>query len=198
VDAVGDDHTLVDHPAAVADLLDLGVEEQIDVAALQRPRPKRLDLLVQARADAADLAAADPQPEALDELIDTPGRHAAHIRLLHDRQQRLLGTLARRQETREVAALTDLRDLQLDLTRARVPPARSIAVAMRRAIGRPPLAVLGADQLGDLDLHQLRRQPAHALAQHIGVLVDQHLPDDLLDRHPVCSGHRRRLLVVEP
>jgi hypothetical protein len=60
------------------------------------------------------------------------------------------------------------------------------------------LAALGADQLADLHLHQLAGQPLHRLAQHIGVLVDQHLPDDLLDRHPVRSGHRRCLLVVEP
>jgi hypothetical protein len=68
---------------------------------------------------------------------------------------------------------------------------------MRRAI-LGPLAALGADQLADLDLHQLPGQPFDRLAQHVGVLVDQHLPDDLLDLHPVCSGHRRCLLVVEP
>jgi hypothetical protein len=58
--------------------------------------------------------------------------------------------------------------------------------------------MLGADQFGDLDLHQLPGQPLDRLAQHVSALVDQHLPDDLLDRHPVCSGHRRCLLVVEP
>jgi len=93
--------------------------------------------------------------------------------------------------------LTDLRDLQLDLAGARVPPPRPIAVAMRRTV-LGALAALRADQLGDLDLHQLPGQPFDRLAQHVGVLVDQHLPDDLLDRHPVCSGHRRCLLVVEP
>jgi len=71
VHAVGDDHALALHAAAVADLLDLGVEEQIEVAALQRPRAERLDLLVQPRADAADLRPADPQREALDELVDS-------------------------------------------------------------------------------------------------------------------------------
>jgi hypothetical protein len=196
VHTVGNDHALALHPAAVADLLDLGVKEQIQVAALQRPCAERLDLLVQPRADAADLAAADPQAEALDQLVDAPGRHAAHIGLLDNRQQRLLGTLARLQEAGEVAALADLRDLQLDLARPGVPPPRPIAVAVCGTV-LGALAVLGADQLGDLDLHQLARQPHHRLAQHIGVLVDQHLPDDLLDRHPVCSGHRRCLLVVE-
>jgi hypothetical protein len=68
---------------------------------------------------------------------------------------------------------------------------------MRRAV-LGALPALSPDQLADLDLHQLPGQPLHRLAQHVGVLVDQHLPDDLLDRHPVCSGHRRCLLVVEP
>ena len=47
VHAVGDDHALALHPATVADLLDLGVEKQIKVAALKRPQAKRLDLLIQ-------------------------------------------------------------------------------------------------------------------------------------------------------
>ena len=51
VHAVRDHQRLVDHAAAVADLLDLGVEEQVRVAALQRPRPERLDVLIQRRAD---------------------------------------------------------------------------------------------------------------------------------------------------
>jgi hypothetical protein len=86
-------------------------------------------------------------------------------------------------------ALAQLRDLQLDLARARIPAPRPIAVAMRRPILRSPLAELGPDQLGHLDLHQLLHDPAHAVADHIAVLISEHLPDDLLDRHPVCSGH---------
>ena len=65
---------------------------------------------------------------------------------------------------------------------------------MRRAILRPALAALGADQLGDLELHHLRRDGLDRLADHIGMLIEQHLPDDLLDRHPVGTGHRWRLL----
>ena len=83
---VGDHQRLVDHAAAVADLLDLGVEEQVRVAALQRPRPERVDVLIQRLADAADLALADPQPQALDQLVDPPGRDAADIGLLDDRR----------------------------------------------------------------------------------------------------------------
>ena len=185
VDGVRDHDALARDAAAVADLLDLGVDEQIRVAALQRPLAERLHLLVEQPGDPADLGLGDPQPEALDELIDAARRDAAHIGLLHHRHQRLLGALARLQEAREVAALADLRDLQLDLARPRVPPPRPIAVAMRRAILGPALTVLGADQLGDLGLHQLARDRLHRLADHVPVLIAQHLPDDLLDRHPL-------------
>ena len=86
VDGVRDHDALARNAAAVADLLDLGVDEQIRVAALQRPLAERLDLLVEQPGDPADLALGDPQPEALDELIDPPRRDAADIRLLDDRR----------------------------------------------------------------------------------------------------------------
>jgi hypothetical protein len=190
VDGVRDHDALARHAAAVADLLDLGVDEQIRVAALQRPLTERLDLLVEQCRDPADLALGDPQPQALDELIDAPRRDAADIGLLYHRDQRLLAALARLQEAREVAALADLRDLQLDLTRPRVPPPRPIPVAMRRSV-LGPLTMSGPNELGHLGLHQLLRDESHRLADHVTVLLAQHLPDDLLDRHPVPTGHRR-------
>jgi hypothetical protein len=190
VDGVRDHDALARDAPAVADLLDLGVDEQIRVAALQRPLPERLDLLVEQASDPADLALGDPQPQRLDELIDPAGRHAADIRLLDDAHKGLLRSLARLQERREVAALADLRDLQLDLARPRVPSPRPIAVAMRRAV-LAALTVRRADQLGDLGLHQLLRHRPHGLPDHVAVLLAQHLPDDLLDRHPVPTGHRR-------
>jgi len=57
VHAVGDDECFVDHAAAVADLLDLGVEEQVGVATFQRAGPERFDVLIQRLADPADLRA---------------------------------------------------------------------------------------------------------------------------------------------
>jgi hypothetical protein len=55
VHGMRDDNRLARHPAAVADLLDLGVDEQILIAALQRPLAKRLHLLVQQPRDPAHL-----------------------------------------------------------------------------------------------------------------------------------------------
>ena len=63
VNAVGDHDRLADDPAAVSDLLDLRVEPQVGVLALERPLSERLDLLVEQRADARDLRARDAQPE---------------------------------------------------------------------------------------------------------------------------------------
>jgi hypothetical protein len=86
VDAVRDHQRLVDHSPTVADLFDLGVQEQVRITAFQRPRPEGVDVLIQCPADPADLALADPQPEALDELIDPARRDAADVGLLDHRQ----------------------------------------------------------------------------------------------------------------
>ncbi len=194
MDAVRDHQRLVDHAAAVADLLDLGIEEQVRIGALQRTRPERLHVLIERLTDAADLALGNPQPEALDQLVDAARGDPAHIGLLDDRQQRLLGPPARLQEAREVAAAAQLGDLQLDRPRPRLPLPRPITVAMRHPIIRTPLTELGADQLGHLALHQLAADRLHRRSDHIAMLAHHHLLDDLLDRHPVGTGHRWRLL----
>ena len=186
---IGDHQALAPHPAAVPDLLHLRVEPQIRVAALQRPLPERLDLLVEALGDARHLRARDPQSQRLHQLVDLPGRDPGHVGLLDHVQQRPLGTAARLEETREVAAPAQLRDLQLDLARARVPAPWPIPVAMRGAI-RCALTELGPDQLRDLHLHQLLDHPAKRLAHKVDVLVAHQLGDDLLDRHPLPLGHR--------
>jgi hypothetical protein len=49
--------------------------------------------------------------------------------------------------------------------------------------------MLSADQLRHFELHQFRGHRPDGFADHVGVLVEQHLPDDLLDRHPVGTGH---------
>ena len=53
-----------------------------------------------------------------------------------------------------------------------------------------PLAVLGADQLRHLRLHQLLHDPAQTLAQEVDALVFKQEADDLLSRHPLRLGHR--------
>ena len=66
----------------------------------------------------------------------------------------------------------DLGDLQLDRRGPGVPAPRAVSVAMRRAVLRAALSMLGADQLGELALHQLRRDGLDRLADHIGMLIE--------------------------
>lgn len=80
---------------AVSDSKFFVADQEHIISSLKR------DLLVEQRGDSADLALGDPQPEALDELINPPGRNAAHIGLLDDRHQRLLRALAGLQERRK-------------------------------------------------------------------------------------------------
>src|SRR5215213_3977230 len=136
MDPMRDHERLVDDATAVADLLDLGIEEQIGVGALQRPGAERLDVLVEQPADPAHFALGHAQPEALDELVDAARGNPTDIGLLDDREQRLLRAPARLQERWEVAAPAQLGDLQLDRPRTRLPLPRAIAVAMRHPILR--------------------------------------------------------------
>jgi hypothetical protein len=55
---------------------------------------------------------------------------------------------------------------------------------------RGPLAEFGTDLGGDLGLHQLGGHPRRALAQHVGVLVNQQLVRQLGSGHPGPVGHR--------
>jgi len=60
---------------------------------------------------------------------------------------------------------------------------------MRRPTLRPALTALGTDQLRHLKLHHLRRHGLDRLANDVSVPIEQHPLDDLLDRHPVSTGH---------
>jgi hypothetical protein len=78
--AVRDHQRLVDHAAAVAHLLDLGIEKQVWVAALQRACSERVDVLVERLADATDLALLTRSPRLSTSwstrLVETPHTYA--------------------------------------------------------------------------------------------------------------------------
>jgi hypothetical protein len=73
---------LLHDPAAVPYLLDLRVQPQVRVAALERRVAERLDLLIEAGADPGDLRLRDPQVERLDDLVDLAGGDTSDVRLL--------------------------------------------------------------------------------------------------------------------
>src|SRR5438270_8640631 len=94
-----------------------------------------VDLLAQL----GNLRLADPgQPHRLHQIVNPPGRHAPDPRLLDYRDQRLLRALAGFQKRREVAALPQFRDAQLQ----RAEPGIEGAVAVAVAPGGPLAAAL--------------------------------------------------------
>jgi hypothetical protein len=129
-------------------------------------------------------------PERLDHLVDLARRDAGDVRLLHDRDQRLLATPTRLQERREIAAAPNLRDRELDLPGPRLPGAQPVAVSVRESLVGRALAAAGPDELGDLGLHRLLADPEQALAQVVDAFPLEEVADDLVGRHPCHLGHR--------
>src|SRR5438067_13597612 len=82
-----------------------------------------------------NLRLADPrQPHRLHQIIDPARRHAADPGLLDHRDQRLLRALAGFQKRREIAAVPQLRDAQLQRSQAGVEGSVAITVAPGRAL----------------------------------------------------------------
>src|SRR6516162_9633294 len=80
-------------------------------------------------------------------------RDTADPGLLDHRDQRLLGSLARLEERREVRSLTQLGDAQLQRAEARVQTPLAISVAVIEPVSAA-LVTAGADQAFDIGLHQ--------------------------------------------
>ena len=152
-----------DDAAALA-LLQVGrVQPQIRPLAGERPVEERMHALVDLLAQLGDLRLADPrQPHRLHQIVDPPGRHAADPGLLDHRDQRLLRDLPGLEERREVAALPQLRDAQLQRAEPGVERAVAVTVAPGRALAAA-LVTPGADQPLDVGLHQqLQHRLRHA------------------------------------
>ena len=94
------------------------------------------------------------------------------------------GATPRLQEDREVAALAQLRDLQLDGADARLPGALAIAVALVGALGeRSPWAA--PVRLSTSSVHHAVGDEGHHLPEEIvvGALLKQRLQGHSVDRH---------------
>jgi hypothetical protein len=169
VDRDRDGHRDRDDSAGFAHLHVGGVDPEIGPIALDRPLEEGAHALVDLGAQAADLALRDARhAERLDQLIDAAGRDAVNVGLLDHRRQRLLRYPARLQEAREVAALPELGEAQLDRPGAGRPVPPPVAVAMRQPVRRP-LAIGDAGQALHLELHQAFGGEGDHLAQEIGV-----------------------------
>ena len=130
VDREGDYRRYRDDAAALALLQVGGVKPQIGPLALQRPIEEGVDPLVNVLAELGDLGLRDARQahlagdagarggggggEGLDQVVDTAGRDAADPGLLDHCHQGLLGDPPGLQERREVRALAELGDAQLE------------------------------------------------------------------------------------
>ena len=142
------------HPAALALLQVCRIEPQIRPFAGQRTIQERVHPLVDVLAELRDLAFADPrQPHGLHQIVDPPGRDAADPRLLDHRDKRLLGRLPGLAERREVGALPEFGETQLQRAEAGIQGAIAVAVPPGRALGAA-LVATGADHTVNIGLHQ--------------------------------------------
>ena len=137
VDADRDDDGDRDDAAGLAHLYIGGVEPEIRPVAFQRPVQEGLHLVVDLAAQPRYLALGDAgHSHGLHQVIDRAGGDALDVGFLDHRGERLLGHPPRFEEAREVAALPQLRNAQLDGAGAGLPVTVAVAVAVGEAIGR--------------------------------------------------------------
>ena len=146
-----------------------GIQPQVGPVANQRAIQEGVHPVVDVLAQLADCVLADPgQPHGLHQVVHPPGRDAADPGLLDDGHQGLLGRLAWLQERREVAALPQLGDAQLQAAQARVQRPVAVAVAVSRALAGA-LVPPGADQAVHIRLHQQLHYGLCNAAQEVAI-----------------------------
>jgi hypothetical protein len=101
------------------------------------------------------------------------------------RDQRLLGSLARLEERREVRSLAQLGNSQLQRAEARVETTLAISVAVIEPVSAA-LVTAGADQAFDISLHQNLQHRLRHGSQKIAIAA---LLQQVNQRHSVV-GHR--------
>jgi hypothetical protein len=139
-------------------------------SAIQRPGPKGGHLGVQALGELGDLGLAQAlDPKGLDQALHASGGHPTHVALGHHRHQGTLGAPAGLQQpVREVAALPELGDRQLDRADPGVQPPLAVAVAPVDPV-RCTLAKRSAAGRVGLSTHERLDERRHQLPQQIRV-----------------------------
>jgi hypothetical protein len=180
-----------DDPAALAHLEVCRIEPHVGPFPGKRAVQEFADAFIDVLAQLRDRAFGDArQPHRLRQFIDTAGGHAADPRLLDHGDQGLLRSLARLQEAGEIAALPQLRNLEVQRAQTGIECALSIPVAPSRTlIG--PLVLAGADQAFDIGLHD---QLQHSLGNGAKKIAAILLLKKLGKVHG-CLGHRGLRLV---
>jgi hypothetical protein len=188
-----DDDCLRDDSAILTHLDERPIQPDIGIRPFQLARAEPVDLLVEFRAQPADLALTDAlHAQRLDQVVDTPRRDALDVCLLDDGHQRALSTSPWFQQARKEAAIAHPWHLQFDRANARIPRPLAMTVAVAASLWRA-FVPLCTDVLGELQLHQLLSQHAHALTQEIS-LFHTSLAQHLGKCHSQLVGHRRSVL----
>ena len=166
------------------------VEPEVAVrTAVERPLEEAPNDGVELGADPRHLALGDAlAAQRAHEVVDPPRGDALHVRLLDHCEQGALGAPPGLEQGGEVAALAQLRDLQLDAAGARVPAPRPVAVTPGEA-RLAALAVAGAHLPGDLGLHHRLGQHRDRLAQEVDVTPGRLLAQQLQQVHAL-PDHR--------
>jgi hypothetical protein len=195
VDGDSDDHRNRDDATVLTGLHVGRIQPKIGPVALQWSIEKGRDLVVDFSAQPADLAFRNAgHAHCFDQIIDRARRYSLNVGLLDHRGERLLGHAARFQKGREITALAQLRDAQLDGSGAGLPNPVAIAVAVIDAV-RAALPMRGASQVLDFQLHQSLRGKTDHLAQQISVraLLQQGAKAHHLIGHRRVLGSREGL-----
>ncbi len=123
---------LADDPRTLTHLLVRRIEPDVRIRLIERSLTELGELLVEEGADPAHLAATDAAAtQGGHEVIDLAGADPEHIGLLDHRQQRSVDASPRLEQGRKEAAGAQLRDLQLEASRAGVEDPLPVAVAVR-------------------------------------------------------------------
>jgi hypothetical protein len=149
----GDYRSDGDDPAALPLPEISGVQPDVGPFAGERAVQEFTDPLVDILAQLGNGAFRDPaQPHGLHQVIDPASGHAADPCFLDHGDQSLLGHLPGLQKAREIAALSQLRDFEIQRAQPGIEHALSIAVSPCRAV-LGSLVPSSADQAFDIGLH---------------------------------------------
>jgi hypothetical protein len=158
-----------DDAAALALLEVGGVEPEIRPLASERAIEEGTDTIIDVLAQLAHRALADPrQPHRLHQVVDTPGRDPADPGFLDHGHQRLLRGLPGLEERREVAALPQLGDPELQGPQARVQAPIPISIPIRGPVAGS-LVTSGTDQPVHVGLHQQLHHGLGHAAQEVAI-----------------------------
>src|SRR4051812_20522253 len=136
VHAHSDYHSNGDDPAGLARFQVRGVDPQIGPGPLDRPGEEGVDPLIDLSAQTRNLALGDAgRPHGFDQVVHRPGRDPMDVGLLDHGRERLLGGPPWLQKGREVRALAQLRDGEVDPARPCVPDPLAVAVAVIMPLG---------------------------------------------------------------